>query len=228
MTWADPSGELRTFLSDTTNDNFVKEKRLIGTTDGVNRIFYTFEDRILASGNQSVMDPTLALRVFWQGSEVAASGILVTDQIRGEFQLTFSPSGLGEFERLTGSYFFRQHLAAELTTFLTRSASQVGVATVADVALELQTPVTCFAASFAHTKLAQRWQQRKSEQFMLDDEPARQEAEARISFHQQEAERLYRMAREMRRDFYETSNDRNFKPAYGLLKRTPQPYTPRR
>ena len=85
-----------------------------------------------------------------------------------------------------------------------------------------------FAGYNGHTKLAQRWQQRKSEQFMLQDEPMRQEAEARISYHQEEARRLYEQAKELRLDFYDTRNARAFSPSYGLLARRPNPYTPRR
>jgi len=55
-----------------------------------------------------------------------------------------------------------------------------------------------------------------------------EEAEALIRFHMDEAARMMKEAREMRREYYDLRQDRGRAPAYGLLKRTPNPYTPRR
>lgn len=227
MAWSDPTGDLRVFLSDGPYDNFIKQKKVLGETDGVNRTYYTFDDRILASGNQSVAGSPL--RVFWGPQEIAASGILVTDQVRGEFQMMFVASGgVRANEKLTSSYHYQQHLDSELNMYLQQGLNFCSATTAAQVPAELQAAVLAFAGYNAHTKLAQRWQQRKSEQFMLQDAPMRQEAEDRVRYHQEEAQRLYAQAREMRQDYYDTRNSRAFAPAYGLLSRIPNPYTPKR
>jgi hypothetical protein len=229
MAWSTALSDLRTLLADTASHNLVKDRLVLGNTSlGTNRTFYTFDDRLLASGYQDVCGSPL--RVFWDagsgsGVELAASGTLVTDPIRGEFQTMFVPSGQG---RLTASYHFQQSLDTELNTFLQQAALQVSAQTPNDVPNGMQMAAMQIAASMAHTALAQRWQQRKSEQFMLQDLPARQEAEELIKFHQAEATRLLNDGMAIRLAYYDGRQDRGKAPAFGILARTPQPYTPRR
>lgn len=225
-TWATPLADLRMFLRDTSNDLLVKDKKCFGATNGQNRTFYTFDDRLVASGNQSVCD--VPLRVFWDvgtgPEEVAASGILVTDQIRGEFQLMLVASG-GD---LRATYHYQRWSDSELNMFLQQAANQVSADTSSDIALGLQLPAMNFAASMAYTSLAQRLQQRKADQFLLQDEPMRKEAESLIGFYKDESTRMMQDALTLRAAFYDGRQDRGKSIAYGLLKRTPQPYTPRR
>jgi hypothetical protein len=212
MSWSDPDGDLR-------------HRPVVGDVTGQNRTFITFDDRIVASGNQSVC--ATPLRVWAGGVELAASGITVTDQTRGEFELQTAPSGVTVNDRLTASYYFKQHLDNEVTFYLAQAANFVAVSTVGDTVAGLQPACLHFAGSLAHTKLAQRWQQRKSEQFMLQDQPAREMAENLIKFHTDEAARMMQTARELRDDYYE-GHGKQKTPSFGLLKRTPTPYTPRR
>jgi hypothetical protein len=227
--WASPIADLRTFLRDTQNDNLVKNKKLFGNTQaGQNRTFMTFEDRLLASGNQAICG--VPLRLFWSatggdnGVELSASGVLVTDQVRGEVQTMFLASGNG---LLTGTYHFQQHLDSELTFFLNQAAIQVNSDTPDQVLPGLQLAAMNFAASMAHGALAIRWQQRKSEQFLLEDEPARKEAEARITFHQQEEASKMAAGLALRDSYYDLRMSRGKAPAYGMLNRIPSPWTPK-
>lgn len=230
MTWSDPLGDFRAFLADGATDNLVKERKVLGNSQaGQNRTFYTFDDRITASGYQSAC--AAPLRVFWDASpgpgpvEIAASGILVTDAVRGEFQMMFVPSGLG---KLTASYHYQQSRDAELNIFLQQGANQVSTDLPGNVPAGLQMPVLHIAGSLAYSRLAQRWQQRKSEQFMLQDEPARTEAEERIKFYQAESSRLLNAGMLLRRSYYDMRQDRGRAPAYGTLTRRPNPWTPDR
>lgn len=223
--WADPIGDLRRFLADSPNDNLVKNKACLGDwTAGQNRTFFTFDDRLLASGNQSVC--AKPLRVFYGGVEIAASGILVTDQVRGEFQLMLVPSGTQK--KLTAAYYYSQSLDEELNMDLQQAAYQVNSDTADNIAGGLQLAALDIAASMAHTRLATRWIQRKSSQFLLEDEPARKEAEELIRFHQDEATRLMDAGLKARESYYNLRMDRGKAPAFGVLKRIPRPYTPRR
>ena len=225
MAWADPLGDLRRFIADSPNDNLVKDKKVLGDYNtGGNRTFYTFDDRLLASGNQSVCGKPL--RVFYGGAELQASGILITDQIRGEFQLLYvQPSG--SQKKLTATYYYQQSLDDELNMDLQQGANQMSAATAAQVDPGLQLSAMDVAASMAYTRLANRWQQRKSEQFLLEDEPARNEAEARITFYQKESDRLMKAGTDGRTAFYNLRLGRGLQPSFGVLSRTPRPYTPR-
>jgi hypothetical protein len=223
MSWTDPSGDLRTLLADGPTDNLIKDKLLIGPINGVNTTFYTFEDRLTASGNQSVCGEPISL--YLNKVEISASGITVTDQVRGQVELSFAPSGQ---LKLTGSYHYQQHLDSEITFYLQQGANLVAVDIVDNVPPGLQMAVMDYAGAMAHRRLAQRWQQRKSEQFMLQDEPAREEAEALIKYHQEEAKEMRSEGQQARRDFYDLRQDRGRSPFFTLLNRVPSPYTPRR
>lgn len=224
-TWAAPLADLRTFLADTTNDNLVKDQKLFGETNGQNRTFFTFEDRLVASGNQSVCGTPI--RVFCNAgggyTEIAASGVLVTDSLRGELQLMYVPSGSVS---LKASYHYQQFLDAELNVYLQQAANQVTADTASNIALGLQASALHIAASFAYKRLAQRWQQRKSEQFLLQDEPARTEAADRIEFYRKQGQDMMTEGIALRRSYYDMRLDTGRSPAYGVLNRTPSPYTP--
>lgn len=228
-TWGTALTELRTILADTSADNLVKEQQLLGVTNGQNSTFYTFQDRIIASGNQSVCGTPL--RVWVNNVEIPSSGIVVTDQIRGEINLLYvmvSGSTSVGSPRLKTSYYFQQNLDDELNLFLTQAANYVSLADITKTPPGLQQSVLMFAAATAHTRLAQRWQLRKSEQFMLQDEPMRQEAESLIKFHQDQAKACRADASTLRRDYYEFRQDQGRQAAFGTLYRTPPPWTPRR
>src|SRR5574337_199212 len=165
-TWATPLADLRVFLRDTTNDWIVKEQKVLGRVDGQNRTYYTFFDRIVASGNQSACG--VPLRLFYDGVEITASGIAVSDQIRGEFAVMQVASGV----EVTATYHHQQFLDGELNQYLQQAANMVSADVAADIPAQLQLAAMHIAASQAYTGAAIRWQQRKSEQFMLQDIPS--------------------------------------------------------
>lgn len=223
MSWDDPLGDLRRLLADTEDDNLVKNKAVFGQINGTNRQFFTFDDRLLASGVQSVCDRPL--RLWYDTTEVAASGIRITNQLRGDFEV-MSPPSAGT--RVTASYYYQNSLDSELNFFLEQASLQVNTAQVSQVDPALRLAVLSLAAGMANERLASRWQQRKSAQFQLLDEPVRNEMDARIKYHQDEAARLNAKGLELRRSFYDLRQDRGRSPAYGLLKRTPSPWYPKR
>lgn len=224
MAWATALADLRSFINDSGNENLVKEQAVFGPTNGQNRAFFTFHDRLVApAGIQSASDVT-RLRIYFDAQEIAASGVNVTDTVRGQFEVTQVPSG----NEVRASYYFQQNLDAELNQYLRFAAQQVSATTIDQVSEGLQLAALHYAAAQAYSRLSVRWHQRKSEQFLLQDQPQRQEAEQRIMFYREESARLMKAAQELRREFYEYRQDRGRAPAFKILSRVPNPYTPRR
>ena len=219
MAWDSALTDLRTFMCDTDRDGLVKRQELIGPVTGQNRVFMTFSDRLVASGNQSVCGRPM--RIWEQNTggnfaEVAASGILVTDQYLGEIQLMYAPSGI---VKMFAAYYHQQLTDEEYNTNLEQAAHLASLSAATAAAEGLQPAVLHFAASFSHQKLANRWQQRKSDQFMYQESPTREAADDRVKFHQEQAKGLLQMAGELRRSYYDLHFDRGRAPSYGILQR---------
>ena len=170
------------------------------------------------------------LRVWVNDTEWAASGINVVNHVRGEFQLTaLGGTAPASNALVKAGYFYQQHFDSELTFFLLQAAQLVNATAASSVPLGLQQAALNFAGAMAHERLAVRWQQRKSDQFMLQEAPQLStEYEARITFHKQQAQDMYARGLAMRRDYYELSLDRGRKPSFGIFKRRPNPWTPNR
>jgi hypothetical protein len=240
MTWADPISDLRDLLNDDTNGNLIKYKvvfpiRTMGSS-GLHRTFMTLEDRLVAPlGSQANIpigpNMPLPLRVFLEDptsgaqTEVAASGIMLLDDVRGEFQLSFYPSGVS----VRASYYFRQWLDEELNTFINQATLQCNGTDPTQIPDGLQLAVLNIAGSLAHRRAAGRWLMRKSEQFMLEEPQTSDiDLKTRIDFHQSQAKDLYADGMTVRQSFYNLRMDRGLAPAFGVLNRIPRPYTPRR
>lgn len=232
MTWADPRGDLRLLLNDDQNGHLIKEKALFpvrasGST-GLVRRFMTFEDRLVASGNQSVCGQPMRVFLTDEGSglvtEVAASGITILDQERGELELMIQPSG----QQIRATYHYRNWLDAELDFCLLQGAKQVNAGSADQVDDGLQLACLDIAASLAHRRAASRWLDRKSAQFVLEEAVPADQMQERVQFHVSQAETLMTEGYAARLAFYDTRMDRGKSPAFKLLARTPRPYTPRR
>ena len=219
MAWSSSLSDLRTFMCDTDRDGLVKRQELIGPVTGQNRVFMTFSDRLVASGNQSVCGRPI--RVYEQNaggnfSEVAASGVIVNDQYSGELLLTYAPSGI---VKMFAAYYHQQLTDDEYNVGLEQAAHLVSLSSVTQAPEGLQPAVLHFAASFAHQKLANRWQQRKSDQFMYQETPTREAADEKVEFHQGQAKSMLRMAGDLRKSYYDLHFDRGRAPAFGILQR---------
>lgn len=230
MTW-DALGDLRSLLNDDQQGNIVKSKAVFPTRDaaahGLYRRFYTLEDRLVCSGAQDLADQPLRV---WevnvstdQEHEVALSGIFVTDALRGEFTLSYAPSG-----KVRAGYCWREWYDGDLERAISQGVRMCN-ATSADTVVDgLRMAATYFAAEQAHRRAAHRWQQRRTEQFLLEDQPAQNEMERHVAFHTQQATELHQLAMAMRKEYYATLGGQNLRPAYATLTRIPRPYTPRR
>lgn len=231
MAWTTALAELRALLCDTTSDNLVKQKAVLGPQDGTNSIFYTFDDRLVTSGVQSLSPTPLHVYQYTAATnvwaELGASGINVTDPLRGTFQITMGTLPAAT-DQLTTSYHYQQSFDSELNGFLQQAANQTNVTDITQVPPGLQLAALQIAASLAHQRLAVRWEQRKSDQFMLQDAPARAQVDERVKFHQAEAEKLQANGLALRKSFYDLSLDQGRTPAFAILNRPPRPWTPQR
>lgn len=225
-TWADPTGDLRRVLADSATDNFVKDQEPIGPRNASNRVFYVFNDRLTTSGRQSTLQTGFTqLHVYHENAEISASGVLVTDAERGEFHLMILPAAT---DQLRVSYHFQRHSDAELSAFLTQAIGLCNISNVSNTAAGLQMAVLYFAAALSHEREAQRWLWRKVDQFALHDSPQTEQATSRVTFHRDQADRFQKQALVYRKDYYDLRHDRGRAPAFGILKRTPADYRPRR
>lgn len=234
MAWSDPLGDLRLLLNDESTGNLVKSKRVFpprgGVSDGQTSTFFTFEDRLVATAGPQNLS-TSPLRVFLgstasqQETEVAASGVVVLDAVRGEFAL-MGPAPSGVF--MSASYYWQGWPDADLSSCLDQASRQVNATTAAQVIDGLQLAALEIAASLAHRRAAQRWTVRKSSQFLLEDAPSQEEITGMVNFHSQQAKEFMAEGIAARKAYNETRNDTASQPAFGLLRRTPRPYTPKR
>ncbi len=235
MAWDDPLAELRSILNDDVTGFVVKSKPVFPskTTElrGQIRQYPTLEMRLTTSGYQHTQ-PT-PLRLFLENkqsgvtSEYPASGILVTNALRGEFEVMAAPSGVV----LTAGYSWREWDDTDLTRYLQQGVKQCnGDATQPQNLIEgLQMVALYFAAEQAHRRAAHRWQQRLGEQWLLEDAAATTEAQkVHIDFHMQQATEMHRLAVEMRDAYFKDLLGAVNRPAGRMLVRVPRPYTPRR
>ena len=234
MTWSDPRGNLRTFLNDDAQANLIKNKPVFpfprGEADGTASTFFTFEDRIFC--DEGPQDQSSSpLRIFigspysQQVTEYPASGIVVTDAVGGEFTLMgAAPSGV----LIKAQYYWQKWLDPDLDLYLQQAALQMNVSTASQVPDGLQLAALNLAGSMAHRQMAARWSFRKTMQFLLEDKPAAEHIEGLVAFHTEQAKELQVEGLAQRRAYYDLRMDQGRSPAYGLLARTPRPWTPRR
>ena len=116
MTWTTARSELRTLLSDNTNDKPRNRKPILDKQDGVNQTFTTFETR-------RITDFTLATTGF-EGVFVNGSRATVTadDLIAGQFTLAVAPA---DTDTVEASYYLQWFLDSELDTFLKSAAPRL-------------------------------------------------------------------------------------------------------
>ena len=211
--WAsDPISDLRTFLSDGPHDHIVKRKKLFPTPDGTSTAFYTFDDRLLAGSLVAYVNDVV----------VAAT---LTDPISGAITLAKAPAS-GTLA--TADYYYQWILDAELTTFLSYAYSFVSAADATQVSEGLKIAVLQQAGSSAWMKLASHWVERAAHKFLVEDEPAKSEAEARAVHFSDLAGKYAKLALASRQSFYRLRQDSGYAPAFGRTLPSIQPWTPRR
>lgn len=152
--------DLRVFLSDNDKDKLFWRKRCIGSPDGSNKRFKTFEFRRLTDFTTSV-SPYL---VFVDG--VAAT--VDTDSTEsGDFILHTAPAQAAVVE---ATYYTHWFLDTELIVFLTQAMNWLGFGDdYTKTAGGLVPALQEYASHLAYKKLALRWAVHLSETYRLED-----------------------------------------------------------
>lgn len=193
---------LRTFLHDGPKDRLVKQKMVVGAVDGVNKDYFTFEDRLI--------DGTLVVTVNFD--VVTAT---VTDLIAGEFTCDTAPP---IDATVRARYYFQFFLDEELTEAITDGCIQIlQVDSVTKIPLEMRNAVLFYAGGMAYQKQAMRWAERMSHKFLLEEEPLQAEILARSNMFGSIADKLYKRGEWFRDDIYKSAGRRNV-PAFGVYK----------
>jgi len=209
--WPDAAtarSELRAFLNDGPTDRPIKSKILIGPVDGVNRAFYTFEDRIvlgsLVASIEFVDLPT-------QGVTTAT----LVDSVIGLISLDAPPP---QQTTLRARYYFQYFLDAELDEALRNASGELQESD--DITLTpfgLKNSAMNFAGYFAFTKMAIRWAQRMSERLILEDSPVEGGNVGTSNLFNQLAQSYLKNAILLRDSLYMRHGRRNA-PAFSVFK----------
>ncbi len=216
--WPDTTtarNELRAFLNDGPQDRPVKAKILIGPVDGVNTVFFTFDDRLV----------TGSLVVSIDYVDLPGAQVTLNDPVFGKITLTTPPAAQ---TTVRGRYFFQFFLDSELDEALRNAAGEIHESDdITLTALGLKNAALNFAGYFSFTKQAIRWAQRMSEKFILEDAPVEDGSIARPNLFNQLAQSYLKNAIQLRDSYYQRHGRRNA-PAFTVFKPTFPPIGPRR
>lgn len=200
--------ELRAFLNDGPSDRPVKGKKLVGTANGQNKIFFAFDDRIVLSTPSTVF-------VSLSGIDLAPGGFSLDDAIMGQFTLAVAPPVGAE---VRGRYYVQFFLDSELDEFLRLGAGQIvesrDITMIND---GLAAAALNFAGYFGFAKQSIRWAQRMSEKYLLEDAPIDDGASQRPNLFRQIANDYLKNAKDARDSFYQRDGRRNA-PAWRMFK----------
>lgn len=169
MSWTTAVVDLRTLLSDGPKDRYAYRKKCFGEVSGTNFSFKTLEFRRTVSFTDSV-GSAAPLGVYIDGSRIASGMISTDDTASGEFSLLSAPTAGQVVE---ASYYYQWFFDTELQTFLS-AASQWLLSTTdytSAIVPGLVPSATYYAAQEAMHKLAARWVERMSNQYLVEDAP---------------------------------------------------------
>lgn len=206
---ATAASDLRTYLNDNPTDRPIKQKIAIGEVDGYNINYFTFDDRLVAG--------TLGVTIDFIAAALATPPRTVTllDPVMGHFTLDPAPA---PSQVVRCNYYFQLFLDADITEALNRAMGQVfDTADITTIPIGLGQVVLNFGGYFAFTKASIRWAERKSKQFIVEEEPVVQETLNRANHYKDLAKKYMDEARILRDDYYRRQS-RSLAPAAAMFK----------
>jgi len=217
--------ELRQMIADTQYNKRSTKKKLVGDVDGSNKLFYSYDKRILGD----------TLDVFVDNEKVCYD---LNDAISGEIQLKNAPEAS---QSVTASYYWTWWTDDELTNFLNKGAQmcgQISPEAESDPANDqsyllippgLRNGALNFAASLADTALVQYLVARKhSQEFALEQDGGDDEGYSKfLDSLSKAASTFMKTGMTMRDDFYKAQG-RQYSPAFGIKVVATRQYGPRR
>lgn len=201
MAWTTSLSDLRSLLSDNSDDRYAYRKKLFGQQNGTNKTFKTFEFRRVTNFMDAISSAA-PLGVYIDGVRISPTNISTDDVHTGEFTFGAGQTAPTVNQQVRATYYSQQFLDAELTTFITRSVQSLQAGNTPDnVPPGLRDAVLCYAASEGMKKLAMRWTQRASDAFLLEDAP-KKEALGVAETYAKMADDYYKDAIRKRDDYY--------------------------
>lgn len=225
MAWASTAvaiTSLRTLIKDNPTDKICYDKQVIGTVDGDNLYFKTFEYR-------RITDFTLATfpqGVFIDGAQIDPSLVASDDTTSGAFALTLTAVPQNR-SSIRATYYYQWFTDTELDTFLQNSSTWLGYgSTYINLTDGLNAAALRFAAQEAYEAAAMKYSIRMSEVYKLNDAPSEDILNAVKAFSDM-ADGFMDKARDLRDDYY-TRQGQSLAPNFAFsLGRVTDP-TPRR
>lgn len=208
MSWTTAALDLRNLLSDGDIDKARYRKRVFGEVNGTNTHFKTFEFRRTTDFSTS----SLPLGVWVSGVNVGTSGITSDSPVTGDFDLLVAPT---DGQVVEASYYIQWFLDTEIINFLRLSTNWLGLGDDPLVVGQGLRPAALkYAASDAYQKLAIKWAEMLSEQFMLNDSPDKDKNFKIVDAYMKAAAQFRKDAEAVRDDFYSRSG-REKQPLFG-------------
>lgn len=203
---------LRALLFDGPADKYCSNKKVLGTIDGINGIFKTFEYRRVNNFTTAIFPQG----VFKNGIQVPLVNITSDDLPSGTFVLNGSaiPTQTGR-DVITASYYYQWFVDPELDTFLQHASTWLGLGTTyINIDNGLNASALRFAAQEAYEAAAMKYSVRASETYKLEDAPSEDILKA-ISAFKDMADSFMEKAKELRDDFY-TRQGQSLSPLFNL------------
>lgn len=228
MAWLTPESDLRTQLSDNATDKHNYRKRVFGECNGTNVRFKTLEFRRLNDfADVNPINPGYTappLGVFKSGVLLTQADIASDNPPTGDFILAVAPA---DGDVIEASYYAQWFTDAEIQQFLRVACNWMSLGddytTLAD---GLRAAALKYAAAEAYQKLAIRWSQMLSEQFLLSD-AVEKDRFAIVDAWKRAEDSARKEAYKSRDDFYSRSGQANIPYASSIQGAVPNP-VPRR
>lgn len=214
--------DLRTLLSDGSNDKIVFRKKCFGTVDGVNLEYKTFETRRSTNFTTSVAHFGVYL-----GGVRQTPGIQINfdDPTSGQFTFATAPTDTGVSVEAT--YYYQWFLDPELQQFITSGLRWLNVGTDPTQLPDGLIPAALhYAGQESYHKLAVRWSVRMSEMYLLEDSPDPKVLGIADSYRKIAAD-FTKKAVTLRDDYYKRSGQA-LAPNFGSIAGRVRDYVPRR
>lgn len=222
MAWTTAVTELRDLLNDGDNDKLRHRKRVIGTFDGANVDFKTFEFRRVTDFSTGP-GSTWPYGVY-KNNSATPEGIDQDDPDTGSFKLSSAPV---DGDILEATYYIRYFIDDELDTFL-KNASR-WLASIDDFTLLNPGLWACalkYAASEAYERLVQRYMEHDSAVYRTEDAPDEKKGSLADSFGKLATD-FREQALKLRDEFY-TRQGQALQPLFSSIRGNVKDVAPRR
>lgn len=220
MSYTDALKNLRMLLSDTERDKRATGKGLLGSVDGTNKIFYSYDKRILAD----------TLKVFVDGQDAPFT---LDDAVAGKITITDAPPVNA---KVAADYYFQWWLDDQLKDFLNRGAQTCSAfdPSTPEVSYDqlipgLRSAATYFACHDANMALIQLLVNRRHSEEFLTQQDGNDDANfsQMIEALRRGAKDFWERAIWSRDDYYERQGRRN-KPSMAVKTVSVRPYGAKR